>query len=364
MVVTPDQVKWGSYKQFQGGYFGGSAPYSLPANPSDAAKTMAVVTSAEGGHYDSVNAYDRCILTVGLLQFCEAGQYSASDLFGAIATKSPDLLSPLKPALAQANARFSRNEKGRYRFFFLDARGEVDTVQEQHQLFQLNSDGTTWDDASKAYVKQWVACSANVLAQPDAFGPQIDFTASRLMNFVSGSARTTLWDGQNTNWASATRAAFISFAVNSPAAASTQLQACKSTSAKWSPDWCTEVLKQITFGSGITIWPKRYNAIRPTLESIYQIDLPDFAQELSDWHATHGIDPAKNAPLFTDLKEIQTELVAEGYDLGPAGADGKDGPKTREAVMTFQRLHSLSGTGSVDPATRHALDAEWAKRNG
>jgi hypothetical protein len=365
-MITPDQVKWGSYRQFSGAYFGGSAAFTLPANPSDAAKTMAVVTAAEGGHYDSVNAYDRCILTLGLLQFCEAGQYSASDLLGAIATSSPFLLDPLKPALAQANARFDRNEKGRYRFFFLDPRGEVDTVQEQHQLFQFHSDGTTWDDASKAYGKLWVACAANVLAQPDAYGPQIDFTASRLMNFVSSSARTALWDGQGSNWAHATRAAYTSFAVNSPAAASTQLQVClnKSTNQKWSPDWCVEALKQITFGSGITIWPRRYNAIRPALETIYQVDLPDFTQELQDWHATHGIDPASNAPLFTDLTEIQTELLAEGYDLGPAGADGKDGTKTREAVMTFQHLHSLSGTGSVDPSTRNALDLEWSKRNG
>jgi hypothetical protein len=368
-MVTPDQVKWGSYRQFSGAYFVGNAPYTLPTNPSEAAKVMAVVTSAEGGHFDSVNAYDRCILTVGLLQFCEAGQYSASDLFGALATTSPFLLDPLKPALAQAKARFDRNEKGRYRFFFLDSRGEVDTLQEQHQLFQLHSDGTTenWDDESKAYVKQWVACAANTLAQPDSYVPQIEFTANRLMNFVSSSARTALWDGQdNAGWVGATRAAYTSFAVNSPAAASAQLQVClgKTSSAKWSPDWCTEVLQTITFGSGIAIWPRRYNVIRPTLENLYKIDLPDFAQQLQDWHATHGIDPTGPAPTFTDLKDVQRELIAEGFDLGPAQDDGRDGTKTREAVMTFQRLHGLSVTGSITPETRQALVVEWRKRNG
>lgn len=368
-MITPNQVGWGSYKQYAGPFFRGTVPFTLPSNPGDPDKTMAVVTACEGGHLDSVNAYDRCILSVGLLQFCEAGQFSASDLFGAIASKSKDLLSPLTQALDVSNARFSQNEKGRYRFFFNDARNEVDTTQEQHQLFQLNSDGTSgaWDTASIDHIRLWTACAANTLAQPDAASPQIVFTAQRLMNFVTLSARECLWDTQpSAGWVGATRAAYTSFAVNSPASASQQLQAALGTlqAPKWTPDWCIQILKTLTFGSGISIWPRRYNAMRPVLEKLYSVDLPDFSNNLQEWHEIHGIDPTKPAPTFMDTKEIQSELVQEGYDLGPARADGNYGAKTKEAVLTFQGLHGLSGTGVVDSLTRQALANEWHKRNG
>jgi hypothetical protein len=365
-MITPSQVGWGSYKQYSGAFVRGSAPFTLSQNPTEDDRTMAVITAAEGGHFDSINAYDRCILTAGIIQFCEAGQFSVSDLLGAVADKNRSLLDLLKPALAQAKARFDRNEKLRYRFFFDDARGEVDTTQEQHQLFQLHSDGTSWDDESKQYVKVWAASVANVLAQPEAAGPQISFTAKRLMNFVSQSARACLWDGTpNTGWVAATRAAYTSFAVNSPATASQQLQTAlgSATAPKWSPGWCVPVLKQLTFGSGISIYPRRYDVMRPVMEKLYSIDLPDFANDLQGWHETHGIDPAKPVPTFMDTKEIQGELILEGYDLGPAKADGNYGGKTKEAVRTFQGLHGLPSTGLVDGLTRQALAKEWTKRS-
>ena len=70
-----------------------------------------------------------------------------------------------------------------------------------------------------------------------------------------------------------------------------------------------------------------------------------------------------DAPAFTSVKDIQGELIAEGYDLGPTGADGKYGPKTREAILTFQGLHGLVVDGIVGPKTRKALVAEWLRRN-
>jgi len=65
---------------------------------------------------------------------------------------------------------------------------------------------------------------------------------------------------------------------------------------------------------------------------------------------------------FMALVDIQRELVAEGYDLGSAGADGVSGPKTKAAIVEFQRRHRLVPDGLVGPKTRQALLAEAIKR--
>lgn len=50
---------------------------------------------------------------------------------------------------------------------------------------------------------------------------------------------------------------------------------------------------------------------------------------------------------------IQRKLVSLGYDTG--GIDGIYGPKTRRAVMLFQKSRNLVVDGIVGPQTRAAL---------
>lgn len=53
------------------------------------------------------------------------------------------------------------------------------------------------------------------------------------------------------------------------------------------------------------------------------------------------------------ILDIQKRLTALGYQPGPL--DGKDGPRTREAVKQFQRAHGLIADGIVGPKTSAAL---------
>lgn len=375
-MTTPNQIAWGSYQSYEGPFYRGSARYTFPAKLSDNDKYLAVIVATEsGGIVDAINMYDRMILTAGLIQWGEAGQHSVSDMLGTIANRSANLLEPLQPALDRAGAKFAKNAKGRWRFFFNDARGEVDTLAEQKELFLLHSNGLkgTWDAESKEYAKLWASCVANVLAQPEAMRGQVDFTAPRLLGFAMPEAKTTLWGPNepttNDGWVGALRAGFISYAANLPAVANSMLKIAISQPGigpKWSPEWCTAILKQLTFGPNIAIYPIRYNAIRPVLEKLYGVDLPDFSVDLQKWQVDHHVDTTigAQAPSFMEVREIQAELIAEGYDLGPAGADGIMGQKTKKAIFTFQGLHRLVADGIVGPMTRKALLTEWTKRQG
>lgn len=62
----------------------------------------------------------------------------------------------------------------------------------------------------------------------------------------------------------------------------------------------------------------------------------------------------------SDVKELQEILVAQGYDLGSAGADGDFGSKTEAAVIQFQKDHSLTADGIVGDKTWAALTTDEA----
>jgi peptidoglycan hydrolase-like protein with peptidoglycan-binding domain len=59
-----------------------------------------------------------------------------------------------------------------------------------------------------------------------------------------------------------------------------------------------------------------------------------------------AVTPAQAQPT---VKDVQVALKNAGYD--PGKIDGIMGPKTREAIMAFQKTHSLKLTGKADEAT-------------
>jgi uncharacterized protein (TIGR02594 family) len=65
-------------------------------------------------------------------------------------------------------------------------------------------------------------------------------------------------------------------------------------------------------------------------------------------------------------KELQTMLLALGYDLGKAGADGVFGRLTTAAIKAFQADHGVSvqWPGTVGPKTEAALAAAYQIKVG
>jgi len=371
-MVKPEEIGWGKYKSFEGPYFRGSRRFVTPASPTVEERQLSVVTATEGGCLDAVNMYDRCIVSVGLIQWCEASYFLTSKLLGAVAEHDASLLAPLERVLSDSSASFKKDASGRWRFFRQDSAihvpSVVDEKPEQDALFLLRSDGTagSWDGESAARAKEWAAGLANVLVQDAAVAVQIPYTARRLRSFATREAAAILWDGSwDDGLTGAIRAAFLSFAANLPAVASSHLvkAVAASPSPKWSLEWSEDVLRELTFGPGVAIYPGRYDKIRPVLESAYGVDLPDLAAELKEWRKLGEPQAHPQEPTFTDPHDVQRLLVALGYDLGPAGVDGRIGPKTMDAIGTFQGMSGLVDTRTVDSDTRDAMVRAWRRVN-
>lgn len=81
------------------------------------------------------------------------------------------------------------------------------------------------------------------------------------------------------------------------------------------------------------------------------------------------VGPAKQPTAVSqtveEIREYQQQLIALGYDVGAAGADGVAGAATIAAVRAFQQAHDLVVDGVVGTATRATLiRALDAKRGG
>lgn len=360
-MTTAEEIRWGKYKQYEGPFHQGKCRYVLPASPTKNERLMAVMSATEGGRYDAFNGYDVCGWTSGIIQWCEMGQYSVSDMLGQVAVRTGAALSPLSDMLEERGLQFKTNARGRWRFHFKDARGEVDRKQEQQQLFYLDGDGTkgTWHEENTKNAKEWAAAISSVWENEAAQKCQLDFTVPRMQTFAFGRSKEVVQQAPDTEIGEAFVAAYISFAGNNPARANKHLGiAMDSTEAEvYSLDWLVAVLKELTFGPQIAIYPHRYNAIRPVLEHLYGIDLPDLAEELKSWQAGIGLS------WVLETVELQRALISLGYDLGPAGADNKFGAKTKDAVLTFEQLHHVPDPdGYPGPLTVQLIEKELEAR--
>lgn len=298
-TVTATDIGWGEYGSFAGPYYRGISGLNptLPAGASHLQKIYYVITQTEGGNYSAINMYDVMILTVGAIQWGERAQYSVSKMLGKIMESSAAewATSCLADQLRLADASFHRNAAGQWRFFFNDERGEVDTVKKQQELF-LRCDGHkgSWSTSSTQYAKGWAAAFANIWLNQTARDIQERYTIEHLDGFITKDARPLLLDGLHlsdynndslTSWRGGATAMYMSFAANNPTLASNALIAhCKATKfEKWTPEWCIELAKALTFSSNISIYPIRYAKIAPLIDRIYGTEFPISSNDLKLW---------------------------------------------------------------------------------
>lgn len=365
-MIDVSQIKWGKYLSWEGPWFPGTTKVTPSASPSMQEIFFLTLTATEGASWNAINMYDRCIVSVGAIQWCEASQYSVSDMLGMALREDPGQLQRWNEFVKAGGYAFRPKTLGstKFRYFSLESGDEVDTIDEQRRLFLLNSNGKqgTWDEASKEHAKQWAAMLATVFARLPAQLAQRAFTMSRLLGFVFQDVKDELfkpggiWPA-NDQWTFAAQAAYLSFAGNNPTWARKYYQDWRSRA--WHTDSTKDkaigLIRNLTFGPEVSIYPERYNKIRPVLEKYLHVDLPDFHEELKEWQNLPELEVDKEVIKLNSVLGIQKALLALGFDLGPRGADGIWGPKTEAAVEQFQSLRGLTVDGIVGPRTRAAI---------
>jgi hypothetical protein len=342
-----EDIRWGKYSSFEGPLYVAGARYQVPAQPTFEDKILATIAATEGGSWSAVNMYDVCRLTVGLIQCCEGSQYWASGLLGRL---PPMDLVPLHDILQSVEVRIRSTAPNTYRFVH-DRLGIVDSEPEQCRLFFAGCSGRKgeWNEAGKLWARQFCLAVARCLESESAIAAQRSYIVPKLMGFAAGELRNFILTRPDTAIGGAFACAALSFAANNPRRAkeafTAHLSTCKAD--PWTMDWLVDALDMFTFLSGVTIYPHRYDAIRPVLERLFDLDLPDKSDQL------HGLLSAS---------EIQHILVhALHYDLGPGGpnGDGVDnrwGSKSKAALLDFERRNNLpSQDGMPDRTTNAAL---------
>lgn len=354
-----ESIRWGSYKNYEGPWTPGEVPYELPDKPTEAEKIMRVITATEGGRYDAVNMYDSCLWTAGIIQWCNrAPQRSVDSLMGQMVDEAKDALKPLIELASERGYTFEGGT------FSLDGR-EVKDVASQQRLYFLNSPGEkgAWKEEDKAWAKRWCIATQRVLADPRTHWLQVSFTLSRMeAHFPFEAGKELIQKAPRTNLGQAWKALYLSFAANNPAKAAKAVEAALRDVVwkPWSEPWLASMARHLTFDPGISIYPQRYNKIRPVIEKLWGVNLPDTAQELEVLKKELGASER-----WLDVLEVQRALIALGFDLGPRGADGVFGKKSRAALMTLEKGSGMVPTefqdGMPDQYTLPALEAVLRK---
>lgn len=358
-MITIDKIGWGKYGGFEGPYFWGSKKYTLPDSPKFMDKILKVTTSTEGGSLDAVNMYDRCVLSVGCIQYCEA-VFALSRMIGSCVDAGNAVF--IKSALSSLPIPLDieKNSQGKWRFKLLGG-DFLDTVKKMQSAFLGGSDGLEghWTEEQKDHARVVALTFASMWDNQNICVEQAKYASATLWSFVTpGSKALLASDPSEDGWSGALKAAVASYSANLPAVAETQLKiAASSTAWSGSPqDRYMAACKSMALGSNIRIWPERYGKIAPVISSLFGVQTPSLS-DLNSWNGPiPNIHGDFDDPLDT-VKEIQSFLISQGSDLGPSGADGVYGKKTKDAVASFQSAHGLKVDGVVGPATKAAMAA-------
>lgn len=364
-MVTAADIGWGSYQQYEGPFYRGKCKYTLPQPNTEGDRILRTITATEGGAYDAYNGYDKCICTSGLIQWCDrAPLFLVCRMLGATAEVDVALLAPIIEYINGRGYTFGQLASRAWRFWKTSGGDIVDTQYKQQELYFGGASGQKgqWSSAQKQVAREWAAACSTTWESPGAQKAQREYTVQRLFSFATASARGVLEVAGNAGGTvgQVFRAAYLSFAANNPKWASTSLKkAVAEQGVTWSKDWLIHALKTLTFNPGIAIYPHRYDAIRPVLEKMYGIDLPDLASELKQWKS----DNQFAGKLST--KKLQQALLKLDYDLGPAGADDIFGEKTRKALFDFEESSGVpeeNRDGYPDKYTIPYLERELGKK--
>lgn len=298
-MVELSDIKWGSYTSnsgqttFEGPYYHGKWKYTLPEDASVDHKIIYAITATEGGTYDAVNMYDVCIMTVGIVQWCDKFNLT-SRMLGYVAEHGGiDLVTKhvRDMQIAEklgARIEFKRNRNKVWRWHL--GGNECGNPEKLRELYLGGSSGKKgeWSERQKDIARRWAVAMARIWDNPRARELQVEFTATRTNMFALPDGRKILldahesWDG----WIGATKAFYLAYAANNPRKANEKVVEADKTLTyieKWSEEWCIKLIRILALESGMHIWPGRYDRSRAAYEKLYGIELPKDSEALRLW---------------------------------------------------------------------------------
>lgn len=280
-MITSKDVQWGKYKQYEGPYCHGKIKFVLSDNPSIEEKIIAAITATEGGTYDSVNAYDSCIMSLGLIQWCDKFHLMTRMLSYVANHGGSELITrPLANILTRCNAKFDKNIVGEWTFYQNGL--ECKTIDQLRNLYYAGATGLlgSWSAEQRDVAIQWVIGLANIWNDPIAQKLQVEYTASKIDIFTMQDAKKLLmttypeWVG----WIAVTKFVFLSYAANNPTEANRLIKKAFAEQLKdvtaGTKDWAIALIKCLALESNIAIWPGRYDRLRPVVEKLTGLQLP------------------------------------------------------------------------------------------
>lgn len=352
-------IQWGAYGSYSGPWTLGRVPFRIGDPEVFLRRALATTSATEGGHVSAVNCYDKCDLTVGAVQVCEAEDYAVAALLGKCAERDHDLLFGwIEEMVRGTGARIGMDHTTRGWRFVLDGVPITNTKLRSIAFFGGSPrPGDSWTPAQRAHARCVCAVLAAMWEEPEFQEVQDDFNSKRLLNYVMPATKKILFgEGFPAEGAEgAMRAGLVSFSVNNPARADRHFRMVEETQeyrGAGAEKRMVLVLRELTFGPKVAIYPARYNAIRPVLERLFRVDLPDFAQELQQHQ-----EASPWAEHFASAAKIQEALILLGYDLGPKGADGVWGGKSTAALLKFETSRGLRNPDGVPD--EQSMDELW-----
>ncbi len=341
--ILASDIKWATYLNYEGPYFPGHIKYTGEANADFLGKVLQVICSTEGGNYSAINMYDRCVVTVGISQLCMAAgvlqQMLGACMGGSLAQGLNESFAKFPTAV-----KFLKTTSGKWSFFMADGVSEIATKGQMSAVFLGGASGLKgeWGAEAKATAKEVAAGFANLWNNEALCEIQRNWSKNALPRYLTAKTKATLYErADETGYAGALKAAVMSYSANLPAKTDKMLGAA-SANAAWAGasdvDRFTLAMKSFVLDSGIAIWPIRYRAIRPVIQTIWGVELPS-VEDLGK----PTVKVADSDPLSTN-EQIQRFLIDLGYDLGPYGDDGVIGVKTSAAIAKFQADYGIFAT--------------------
>jgi hypothetical protein len=334
MMVTVSQIGWSRYHDREGPFFGGTIKVPI-TNRTDsfADRVLSLTAAAEGGHFNSINMYDSGLVSVGAIQFIDAGSLNVCNMLGAVVESCglDKVLDSFRPALNVSNATFFRTSDNKWRFSVDGV--TVNTNALQKKLYFGDERGNlvgSYDSTKRQHAKIWAACFASVWEVPGAVQAQVNFTLPKLINdFVWGQLKTDLFTGDQpeNGWCGALRALLLAFAVNAPAIVVKRYAMHRDNPEPFgTPKWCLNVMRGIVIGAGIDVWPARWIAKRNLVERMFGVKLPTYQQlNAGDWNDVDLVvvsdvdapsrkfeyEPLEQLPVIQDEFERPKRIVSD-----------------------------------------------------